>query len=327
MTRRTFSILALGAVALAPALTSGCGNSPTDVGPPNLHVSIATAGVDKDADGYILYGAGAPVRLVQTDGELLLAVPSGEYAITIDGIAGNCSLQSPETVSARVDGAGTATATFQLECRAVTASIRVVAATVGRDPDADGYVIRVDGSPKGAVYVPRVDGALVPQDSALVEGLPAGTHTVSLDGFSDNCGLSAGPATVEVQLSVGAPTRDIPRVMFEVVCQATTGDVRVTTTTRGSASDPNGYTLMVDDSLFQVPTCPDSDVGFFCPRAPVRLAGTDSRLVPTLSPGDHPFELTDIHGSCRVEGSNRRTASVAVGGVAEVVFSLVCGTP
>ena len=66
MTRRTSSILALGAVALAPALTSGCGNSPTDVGPPNLHVSIATAGVDKDAHGYLLYGAGAPVRLVQT---------------------------------------------------------------------------------------------------------------------------------------------------------------------------------------------------------------------------------------------------------------------
>jgi hypothetical protein len=325
MTRRVSSIVALGAVALAPALASGCGNSPTDVGPPNLHVSISTAGVDKDADGYLLYGTGAPVRLVQTDGELLLAVPAGEYPITLDGIAGNCSLQSPATVSTRVEAAGTAVATFQLECRAVTASVQVVAAIAGRDQDANGYVIRVNGTPKGSVAWPPRPGLMVSLDSTLVEGLPAGAHTISLDDFSDNCELSAGPGSVDVQLSVGTPTRDVRRVAFETTCQATTGDVRVTTTTLGGAGDPNGYTLMVDDSLFVVAICPE-DPFDFCSRETLRLAGNDSHLVQSLSPGDHPFELTDIRANCRVDGAARRTASVAIGAVVEVAFNLVCGT-
>jgi hypothetical protein len=318
MNRRISSILAVGVAALAPVLAVACGDSPTDIGAPNLHVIISTEGVDKDADGYLLYGTGEPVRLVRTDGELLLAVPAGEYAITIDGIAGNCSLQSPATVSTMVEAAGTATAAFRLECRAVSGSIEVAATTTGRDFDADGYAVKVDGSPRGTVFS---------NSAALVEGLSAGAHTVSLDGFSENCGVSAGSGSVDVQLSIGALTRDVRRVAFEIICQATTGDVRVTTTTLGSARDPNGYTLMLDDSLFQVPTCPEADAAFFCPGAPLRLAGTDSHLVTSLVPGDHTVELRDVHGSCRVEGSNRRIASVAVGGVAEVVFSLVCGTP
>ena len=327
MTRRTSSILALAAVALAPAVTSGCGSSPTDVGPPNLHVSISTAGLDKDADGYLLHGAGAPVRLVQTDGELMLAVPAGEYAITIDGIAENCSLQSPATVSTRVEAGGSATATFQLECRAVTAAVLVVVATTaGRDPDPDGYDIRIDNASRGNVSWPRLPRELVPRDSAVVQAIPAGTHTVSLGGFSDNCGLSAGPASVDVQLSVGGLTRDVGSVVFEVTCQAATGDVRVTTVTQGGAADPNGYTLMVDDSLFQVATCP-VDPYDFCSRNPLRLAGNDSHLVPALSPASHPVELTDVHTNCRVDGPTRRTVSVAVSAVAEVVFNLTCGTP
>jgi hypothetical protein len=326
MTRRISSILAIGVAALAPVLAAACGDSPTDTGPPNLHVVISTAGVDKDADGYVLYGAGAPVRLVRPDGELLLPVPAGEYAITIDGVAENCSLQSPATVSTKVEAAATGTATFQLECRAVTASIQVVAATTGRDPDANGYDIQVDGASRGSVSGPRLHGVLVPRDSALVEGLPAGTHAVSLDGFSENCALSAGAGSVEVQLSVGALTRDVGRVVFDVACQATTGDVRVTTTTQGSTSDPNGYTLMVDNSLFEVVSRPD-DAFPGLTEVPLRLAGNDSHLVPALSPGSHPVELTDIHGSCRVEGSNPRTVSVVIGAVAEVTFDLVCGTP
>jgi hypothetical protein len=316
MTRRTCSILALAAVALAPALTSGCGSSPTDVGPPNLHVSISTAGLDKDADGYLLHGAGAPVRVVQTDGELLLTVPAGEYALLLDGIAANCSARSATSVSASVDASAPTTATFELECRAVSPSIEVAATTVGRDFDADGYAVTVDASPQGGVS---------PNSSRLVEGLSAGPHTVSLDGFSENCGLSGGSGSVDVQLSVGALTRDVRRVAFEITCQATTGDVRVTTTTLGNSSDPNGYTLMVDDSLFQVVSC--DYIIYFCTRDPLRLAGNDSHLVPALSPGSHPVELTDVRTDCSVDGAPRRTVSVAPGVVAEVAFKLTCGTP
>jgi hypothetical protein len=83
---------------------------------------------------------------------------------------------------------------------------------------------------------------------------------------------------------------------------------------------------MVDDSLFQVASCPD-DLNDFCTRDPLRLAGDDSYLVPALSPGDHPFELTDIHGNCTLDGRTRRTVSVAIGTVAEVAFNVVCGAP
>jgi hypothetical protein len=74
----------------------------------------------------------------------------------------------------------------------------VVAATAGRDFDSNGYVV-----------------------------------TVSLDGYSDNCRLSVGPGSVDVQLSVGELTRDVRRVAFEITCQDTTGDMRLTTTTGG----------------------------------------------------------------------------------------------
>ena len=56
-----------------------------------------------------------------------------------------------------------------------TGSLRLTIATDGSEPDADGYVVRIDGG------APEVIGA---NTSRVVEGLSAGTHGIDLSGLA-----------------------------------------------------------------------------------------------------------------------------------------------
>lgn len=89
--------------------------------------------------------------------------------------------------------------------------------------------------------------------------------------------------------------------------QDQTGELEVTTTTRGVRLDPNGYTIIVDDGA---------------PR-PVGTAGTFT--VADLPTGPIGVELADRSSNCSVEGDNPRIVSIDAGAVSRTTFELVCG--
>src|SRR5688572_8127749 len=105
-------------------------------------------------------------------------------------------------------------------------SIRVTTATVGGDPDADGYSLVV-----GARRI-----AIGPSSSVSLEDMSAETHVLSLEGIANNCTL-VGDLSRSITVQSGA----IAEVLFHIACDAT--GVEITTLTTGV--DRPGGTYMV----------------------------------------------------------------------------------
>jgi hypothetical protein len=156
--------------------------------------------------------------------------------------------------------------------------------------------------------------------SGAFNGLPAGTYTVSLDPVADNCAL-VGNASQTVSVATGGLTRDTARVTFNVACQAVTGDVDLITQ---SSVNPDGDGYLVE--LDGVPVMVESSgwYYYYYYPTPLRMGPTASYRLERLTPGDHTIELTDIAPHCRVEGTNPRTVTVALGVIVPVTFNVLC---
>ena len=90
----------------------------------------------------------------------------------------------------------------------------------------------------------------------------------------------------------------------------TTGSIRVSVTTTGGPTDPNGYTVSVDGgsghSLAEGSTVTIADVGA----------------------GQHTVTLGDLADNCSTAvGANSQTVTVTAGETAEMVFAVTCGPP
>jgi hypothetical protein len=86
------------------------------------------------------------------------------------------------------------------------------------------------------------------------------------------------------------------------------GSIRVVTETTGPASDPNGFTVVVDDSWLQ-------------------SIGANAMLTQRLSSGDHSVKLDEVSSNCSLEGDNPRPVHVQQDQVVEVRFTLQCTSP
>jgi len=87
----------------------------------------------------------------------------------------------------------------------------------------------------------------------------------------------------------------------------TTGSITVTTSTTGLDLDLNGYTVTVDDTIYQ--SIPTNSNG-------VTFSG--------LSAGNHPVVLSGVASNCSVTGGNSRTANVTAGDTTPIAFSVTC---
>ena len=86
----------------------------------------------------------------------------------------------------------------------------------------------------------------------------------------------------------------------------TTGALEVIISTTGGASDPDGYTLTLDD-------------------AEVQPVGAAARaMLDDLAPGTHRIGLAGVSPGCAVQGDNPRSVSVAAGETATEDFVVVC---
>ena len=304
-------------LALAVLGLSACGD-PGPTGPllTELQIQVATTGLDEDAEGYFARVGDRVRTTIPANGMRQYFLEPGTYDVSIEGLAPNCTVQGPAGASISLLAGHPALVAFAVECRALTGVIEVRTASSGRDFPASYSLSLTDGS--GASRLVSVG---VNMTTPMTDVAP-GPYELRFSPAAANCALS-GEDTRTVSVTAGGLTRDTARVEFAVACQATTGDVRLSATTTGSAADPNGYTITVDGVLLEE----DYLVNGFGPyKGPVALAPNGSHLVEQLAPGDHAIRLGDLAGGCAVDGPNPRTVSVSLGAVSELAFSVVCGT-
>jgi hypothetical protein len=164
----------------------------------------------------------------------------------------------------------------------------VSTATDGDDPDADGYLLTIDGAESLA---------LDPTGTTEAE-LSPGRHTLRLLGVAEHCSVASATS-----LEVSIPPRGATSVAFEISCLVT--GARITTTTTGLDIDPDGFRIMVDGT----------DRG---------TVGSNHSVLTRLNPGNRTISLTAVASNCTLEGPSSRTVAVLDRQVASVEFELVC---
>lgn len=174
-----------------------------------------------------------------------------------------------------------------------TGVIAVTVATSGDEADPDGYTLSLDD----------LSGTSIGLAESRELTVTAGNHTLELSGLADNCAVQGdGGPRRSVSVSGGST---VP-VEFDVVCGSTTGALTVTTATTGSALDPDGYTVTVDQG------------------SPQPIAPSGTLTVPNLAPGNHTVGLSGVAANCAVGGDNPAAVAVAAGATATVAFAIDC---
>ena len=219
---------------------------------------------------------------VATFSNLLIDKPANGYTLTASGAG-----LTPDTSAA-----------FNvMPPPPTTGSIMVKTATTGATPDPDGYSVAVDGGGSQAIGN---------ADSVTFSGLTAASHSVQLTGLATNCTATNGTSR-NVTVTAG----DTVRVSFAVNCPTpppTTGNLTVTTTTGGTGSDPDGYTVTVDGAS--------------------QAIGVNSTVTfQGLVAGSHSVSLSGIASNCTVSGQNPRTVTVTAGGTQQTNFTITCSAP
>ena len=116
-----------------------------------------------------------------------------------------------------------------------TGDLHVLVTTTGADPDADGYLLSVDG---GAAQ--RVAASA----ESAVSGLALGEHQLAVSEIASNCTLQGdNPRTVLVEGGRAADAEVI------VACVAAQGSLRVDAASAGWDVDGDGYQVLIDESL------------------------------------------------------------------------------
>ena len=228
-----------GSLALAALLSLACGGG-EPVGPLTgaVAVSTSTTGELPDPDGYTLLLDGLdrqPIGAAEAD--TLADLAPGTHLVGLAGIAPNCELQGDNPRGVAVAAGATTLATFILTCAEPVpeaGSLRVTTATSGASADADGYTVTLEGDAARPIGT---------SGSITIPNLVPGEYSVELGGVAGNCAVSGdNPRIITVATAATATAT------FSVVCQATTGDLRVTISGLPSGADgavtvtgPDGY--------------------------------------------------------------------------------------
>jgi hypothetical protein len=286
---RTVTTTAGGSTAADFTIT--CAAPPTTVG--TLRVITTTSGPGTDGDGYSFTvdgGGGQPIGVSAT--ATLANTAAGAHSVRLTGLATNCQVQGGNPRSVTVPAGGSADASFAITCGATSGTIRVNVTASGSPADANGFVAKLDGSDPGK---PVTAGGNVSFD-----GVSGGSHTVELGDVASNCSVADG-ASRTVPVTVGATAE----VNFAVTCTATTGSIKVTTTTGGESQD-DAYTVKVDNGTAQ----------------PIDNNG--EQTFTNVAAGDHTVELGDIAGNCTVDGGKSKSVRVSGGAESPVTFTVTC---
>jgi hypothetical protein len=289
---RSLSPLALGA-----AIACG-GDSLIAPSVGTLEITTSTTGTELDADGYTLTIDGQGETAIGANGTVQRGdLEPGNHTVLLSGIAANCTVAGENPSTANIVAGQLVTVAFSVTCTATTGSLRVTSSTSGLAPDADGYIISIDGTERGT---------LGPSGDVTLAGLTAGDHLVGLSGVAGNCQVQGeNPRTVSITGGATVPAA------FAVVCSAppaNAGTLRISTTTTGLSPDADGYAFAVDGGTGQT-------------------IGVNSVVtLPNVAAGAHTVRLSGVAGNCSVDGTNPRSVSVPAGATASVTFTVGCSS-
>jgi hypothetical protein len=203
------------------------------------------------------------------------------------------------------DGGGGAT---EPDLTPTTGAVAITTVTSGAERDVDGYNVAVDG---GTAQSIAIGGSLV------VPSLEPGTHAVVLDGVADNCTVPEGSAQ-----TVSVTAGDTTAVAFVVTCEAVTGALTVITTTDGTPIDPDGYEIILADSI----TSQDTFNGIVWGDSTVTSVGASGSITMTgLQPGTYDIILGDVSGRCSAAGGSAQLRiPVVAGDTTSVNYTIHC---
>lgn len=284
-------------------LAVGCGGDAltSPVTPPataTLQISTSTQGSAPDPDGYTVTVDGADHgNLAGTAAMNVDGLAAGDHAVGISGVAANCQVQGDNPRTVPITSGTNASVTFSVACTTPPSgagTLRVITATTGAGLDPDGYAFAVDGGTSQPIGV---------NATASLANVAGGIHSVTLTRLSSNC-TAQTPNPHSVTVSAGAAAD----VSFAISCGAIGETVKVSVTTTGSPSDPDGYVAQLDSKD---------------PGLPVTVNG--SATFAGVPPGAHTVELSGVASSCKVMDGALKNVTVNVGASVETSFSVTCG--
>src|SRR4051794_2198129 len=259
-------------------------------------ITTVTSGAAPDPDGYGVVLDGVDQGAIPANGQLsLTGLALGGHVVGLSGLAGNCSLQGDNLRAVTVAPGSSATVDYAIACAAPPAnagSLRVITVTTGDNPDPDGYRFSLDRGENQPIQA---------NATATITNLAAGAHRVQLSGLADNCRVQGNSSR-----TVNVPGGGSNDVTFNILCSRAVGSIRVTVSTSGSPTDPNGYQVSVDGGAGQ-------------------QVDTDGSLrISDVAVGSHAVALGDIATGCIVSGGPNRQVEVRTGGTADVRFVVSC---
>jgi hypothetical protein len=154
-------------------------------------------------------------------------------------------------------------------------TLKVVVATSGALPDADGYQVTLAG---------RLGSALGANAEWSADELTPGSYTLQLTGVATNCTIEGdNPRSILVE-----PGR-LVTITFVVAC---TASVRIVTETTGIDVDASGFLVAIGTGAL------------------ARLPTSGSTVVPSMADGTLPVEVSDVAANCVPDPGNPTTVSV-----------------
>jgi hypothetical protein len=287
---RTVSVTAGQTVAVAFNVTCGATTG-------SLEVTSVTSGPSPDPDGYTLTVDGTDRGPLGSSGALAVAgLTPGDHMVGLSGVAGNCQVQGDNPRAVTMTAGASASAAFTVVCAAPppnAGSLHITTTTTGADQDADGYTLALEGGTSQPIGTSA---------QTTLTNLAAGPHSIQLSGVAANCSVAgANPRPVTVEAGATA------EVIFAISCGTTSGSIKVSVTTSGAPTDPNGYKAKVDDK----------EPGLAVPT-------TGNVTFTGVAAGSHKVALTDVAPNCSAAGGASRDVTVAAGGNVDVSFVVTC---
>ena len=268
----------------------------------SLELSVATLGLDPDADGYII-GLNSWRHPIRSRGALLLSsvLSPAKYEVRLDGVASNCRVQDANPRSVNVLAGRTTVVSFSVDCRAIAGVLRVTTTTTGADVDANGYVVDL------VETRPSVHQRIASSGSLTLTGLRGGYHTLELGDVAPNCEVQGGNTYTFQIATVG----QIVDVNIAVTCAAF-GTLQVTTQQSGADPGPRDFKIAVRSARYQSDSV-----------AAVAANGSLSFKMPSL--GAHQVWLRGVAANC--DGILQRDVSVVSAETATAPFNVTCVPP